>query len=286
MADVDIDIHLLKQFLESHPVESARILESRPPSEVAALLSGVEPEIAAAVVQRMAPGSAAAGVADTEIGSAANIVKRLPLDSTVLLLRRLPEPKRSAVMDSLPRRMADPIGRLLEYPEGTAGAVMDPNVFVVANDLTVRGALERLRRNPRTTIYYVYVTDREQRLVGVLTLRELMLANRDDPIVSAMHKSPLSMRATASHLELVKHIGWRKVHAIPVVDDADALLGVVRYETLRKLEGEFGGNEQSLGGLDLALSLSELYVKGLTGLIGGLLPRTPGSATERGDEPS
>jgi magnesium transporter len=130
-------------------------------------------------------------------------------------------------------------------------------------------------------LYYLFVVDRSRKLVGVLTLRELMLAAGDLPIVSVMRGKPVSIEAAASHLDLLRHNGWRSFHAIPVVDADNVLLGVVRYETIRKLEAELTGTERRQGGLDLALSLSELYVKGLTGLVNGLVPRAPAGAHAR-----
>jgi magnesium transporter len=259
-------------------------------AEVVAIVADVRAEVGAAVLRRMTAASAAACLVRLRHDRVKQLLALLPVDSTATLLRLLSEEERSSVVQALPRRIAEPLRRLLAYPEGTAGSVMDPNVFVIANDVTVRAARARLRRDASTALYYLYVVDRSRKLVGVLTLRELMLAAGDLPIVSVMRGKPVSIEAAASHLDLLRHNGWRSFHAIPVVDADNVLLGVVRYETIRKLEAELTGTERRQGGLDLALSLSELYVKGLTGLVNGLVPRAPAGAhearTPSGEDPS
>jgi len=144
-----------------------------------------------------------------------------------------------------------------------------------------------LGRNAGAATYYVYVIDREQRLVGVLTLRELMLAASGRSIAAVMKRSPLSVNANLRHLELIRHSGWHRFHTLPVVDDAGHLMGVVRYETLRRLESEFAGEATSgKSAVNLAVSLSELYVKGLTGLVTGLAPRNAAASKDDGEEGS
>jgi magnesium transporter len=278
--DTDLDAILSRAFLTEHPKESARVLEGLDPSGAASVLSESAPEIAAAVLRQMVPASAAACYAQLSEPLAATLLQLISPDSAAGLLRMLSSPAKRAVLDTLPRASADPIRRLLAYPEASTGAVMDPNVFAVSNDVTVRAATESLSRNVNAAIYYVYVVDREQKLVGVLTLRELMRAEKARSIASVMKRNPVFVRARASHLELVRHAGWRRFHAIPVVDDGGLLLGVVRYETLRALEGEFSDEGmQKQGGLNLAASLSEFYVKGLTGLVLGFAPRSSISST-------
>lgn len=271
----EIEAVLSTDFLEAHPTEAARVLETLPPEDAASVLRAADETDAALVLRRMAPTNGAACIALLDDAATRALIEHLPLDSAALLLRVLPEAERRRVLDLMSRRSSEPLRRLLEYPPGTVGAVMDPNVFVVANDLSAQAARDNLDRHADTAIYYVYVVDREQKLVGVLTLPELMLEERDRSIASAMNRSPVAVAASASHFELVRHPGWRRFHALPVVDAEGRLLGIIRYETLRELEDELGGGESGgKGGLDLAVSLSELYVKGLTGLVTGLAPRS------------
>lgn len=280
----DVDAVLSKSFLRNHPTESARVLEGLDSTEAAAMLADIDVESAAAVLRRMASVPAAACCGQLSEDLAATLVARLGPDSAAVLLRTLGAPASTAILDKLRPDLAVPIRRLLAYPEGTVGAMMDPNVFTVSNDISVKTANERLARNADAAIYYVYVVDREQRLVGVLTMRELMRAEGERSIASVMKRSLVSIEATSSRYEMVTHAGWRRFHAIPVVDAGGLLLGVLRYETLRELETTLNSNDsQQKGRTDLALSLSELYVKGLTGLITGFPPR---SLTHRGGKGS
>jgi magnesium transporter len=282
MAELDTDARLCAAFLASHPNEAGRVLETLTPAAVGPLLDAVDRDVAAAVVQRMVAGRAAACLERLGARRAARIVQLLPLDAAALILRCLPEATGSEIVAALPRAAGGPLERLMRYPDGTAGASMDPKIFVVPNDVNVRDAARRLRRNPRSALYYVYVVDRALRLVGVLTLRELMLAGRDTPLVSVMHGNPITIGPLASHRELIDHGGWHRFHALPVVDSEGVLLGVVRYEAMRKIEEQLRPAVHN-GALDLAVSLSELYVRGLNGIVSGLAPSATAASSAVAD---
>lgn len=269
----EIETRLATGFLETHAADAAAVLEARNPGDVASLLAEVEPAPAAVVLRQMVAGRGAACVLRMDARKAAKILGELPANAVASLLRGLSPEERESVLGYLRVDDAASVRRLLAYPSGTAGAVMDPDPFVVAADTRVRAAVARLRRDPRKALYYVYVVDRDQRLVGVLTLRELMLADRDLPVVSVMTKDPVAVAADASHLDVLAHPAWRRFHAVPVVDAGGALLGVIRYETFRHIENELTGDSKRQTGLDLVVSLSELYAKGLSGLVTGIFPR-------------
>lgn len=268
-----IETRLATGFLENHPAEAAAVLEARNPGDVATLLSEVEPAQAASVLRQMVTGRGAACVIRMDARKAAKVLGELPANSVASLLRALNPEERETVLRYVRVDEAESVRRLLAYPQGTAGAVMDPDPFVVAADSDVRAAVARLRRDPRKALYYVYVVERDQRLVGVLTLREMMLAGRDLPIVSVMTKDPVAVAADASHLDVLAHTAWRRFHAVPVIDAGRKLVGVLRYETFRDIEAEFSGEAQHRTGMDLVVSLSELYAKGLSGLVTGMFPR-------------
>jgi magnesium transporter len=115
---------------------------------------------------------------------------------------------------------------------------MDPDVVTFPDDERCGEALRRLRRLRHRVRYYVYVTDRDQRLVGVVTLRDLMHAPPSQPLASLARRPVTSLHVRDSHSNVLRHTGWRLFHALPVVDDSDIVVGIVRYETLRRLEAE------------------------------------------------
>ena len=128
------------------------------------------------------------------------------------------------------------IASLLIYAEDTAGALMDPQVITAFEQEPVHQVLARLQRNPAHALYYLYVVADDQRLVGVVNMRELMGARPDALLASVCTRHVASIAASATWQTVVEHSAWGSVHALPVVDTAGRFVGVLRYETVRALE--------------------------------------------------
>jgi magnesium transporter len=133
--------------------------------------------------------------------------------------------------------------RLLRYAEGTAGALMDPSVLSVSENVTAEEALERLRRSPQHALYYVYVVSGDQRLVGVMNIRELMAARPDQRLGMVAILTVESLPARSSWQSIVAHPAWKRFHALPVVEADGRLLGALRYEAVRTREALLGSSE-------------------------------------------
>ena len=106
------------------------------------------------------------------------------------------------LLESLPRDVADPLRILLRYPEDTAGALMEPGVMPLPVDITAGEALIRLRRLPRHVIHYLYVVDRSQVLVGVLSMRELLQARVKEPLTRVMHSPVTHLTAHSGRADI------------------------------------------------------------------------------------
>ena len=224
------------RFLEDHPDESARLIESLEPASAAALLAHSSPGLAASLLRRLVPSFGAVCLALLPRERAAAAVEALPLASAAGLLRRLDEEPRLALLRDLCDATREAASRLLAWPEDSAGGRMDPRIFTLPEDIRVAESVERLRARPEYAMYYLYVVDREQRLTGVLNYRDLLLAHDDATLRSVMRSPVVQLRATASGDALLGDPAWRVYLALPVVDPDGILVGVVRYESLRDLE--------------------------------------------------
>jgi magnesium transporter len=233
---VDGRTQLALRFLEDHPDESARLLESLAPDAAAALLAYSPPGLAASVLRRLVPQFGASCLERLPRERAAALIEELPLGGAAGLLRRIDEGRRSELLRDLTQSTATALGRLLAYPETSAGGRMDPRVFTLPEDIRVADAVERLRARPEYAMYYLYVVDRDQRLRGVLNYRDLLLASDEQTLASVMRSPVVSLPATASGDALLAAPAWRVYLALPVVDPDGILVGVVRSEALRDLE--------------------------------------------------
>jgi magnesium transporter len=265
---METDWLLSQAFLESHPRDSAVILERLPAEEAAAFLEKTPPQLAARVFQPMAPLAAAGCLAHLSPECAVAVLTALPLNTAAGLLRRLDAEARERTLAHAPADLSRSLRRLLQYPEGTAGALMEPQALSLPGDIRVGEARVRVRRAPHSLLSYLYVVDREQRLTGVLTLRELMLASPKTMLSSAMRSHVLRLPAHADFASIVAHPGWRDFHVLPVVDDSSVFVGVIRHEKLRRLEDT--ARKPANQAVSTMLSLGELYWIGLTGMLAGV----------------
>lgn len=276
---MDLRASLADELLRKHPREAARAIERLAAAEGAATLSRCEPAVAAEVLSRLTSISAGPILALMKTARLADAVAQLPPDRAARLSRRLEDAERDALLRELPDASARPLRALLRHPEDSAGALMDPDVLALPLELTVREAIERIRTTPETARYNVYVTDAEQRLVGVVNLREILIAAPRDRLEAIMHRDVHRLPADADRHAIVAHPGWRDVHALPVVDERDAYLGAIRYRTLRRIESELTPSRDDG---TTARALGDLFATGSIGVLEALVGGRRGVGS-RGD---
>jgi magnesium transporter len=260
-------------FLRDHPDEAAAVLEGRPADEVADLLAEAPAELTATLLQRMTTPSATACLRGMPSAAASAAAQMLPVGTLAGLVRQMDATDAEVVLRALPRGARTGLERILRYPEDTAGALMDPRVTALPQDITVENATARLRKLRQASIYYYYVVDREQHLVGVLTVRELLLAPRRELLSQVMHAPVERLPAETQRKAILGHPAWQVYHALPVVDEEGRFVGVMRYETLRRLEREEVPSTPTTAAMETAMRLGELIWIGFAGVFAGL----PGS---------
>jgi len=162
----------------------------------------------------------------------ARLIEQMSHDDRVDLLRRL-EPK---VAESLLRLVDEAdrrdIATLVKYPENTAGALMTTDYAWLPANTTVDQALDRLRLQApdSETIYYVYVVDEQRRLLGVVSLRELILAPRKAAVNELMDAHPVTVKVNDDREVVAQEITRLDLLAIPVLDAENRLVGIVTYD--------------------------------------------------------
>lgn len=262
------EAHIARGFMEAHPERAAMTLEQSPAAQAAAVLGAVPAALAATVVRGMNVSFASECLLHLA-DKAAAIVADLSIADAAVVLRAMQLAQRESLLAELSEDARDQIQSVLSYTPGTAGSVMDPSVFRLPDDVLVADARGRLTRAARELLYYVYIVDREHRLVGVLDIPELMLARPRDSVSAAMHRDVERVNVLAPVALVREHAGWQSYHALPVVDDENRLLGAVRYQTLRRLERDAAGRGPAPAQLT-AGALAELFQLGTDGLVAGI----------------
>jgi magnesium transporter len=221
------------------PTEVAVLLQWLPDAEVPALLEELPPPEAARILRTLAAPRAAALLEEMDPDDAADVVEQLPsfdADRILVLMR--------------PSEAAE-IRELSEYPPDTAGGIMTPAFVAVTQETVAREAIAAIRKlvDEAETVNYVYVVDDERRLLGVLSLYRLLLGRAETPVVELMAPSTVRVRANADQEAAARLLTDRNLLAIPVVDDADRLLGIITEDDVADvIQAEATEDIERLGG--------------------------------------
>jgi magnesium transporter len=201
-------------------------------------------------------------------------MRQLAPDDAADLLQVQPEEQRGSWLALLDERARKEVMALLAYSEDAAGGLMSPRFVRVRPDMSVDEAIAYLRRQARErveTIYYVYVLDGEQRLLGVVSFRELFAAQPAQTVRDVMHRDPIRVRADLDQESVSQVIAQHDLAALPVVDDQGRMQGIVTVDDIVDVVREEATEDiQKIGGT-VALEAPYLEV-GLLAMVRKRLP--------------
>lgn len=223
----------LREFcLESHPATVADFISLLEPHEVRGVLATVPPRERALIFSHLDPEMEFALTETLSRRELAEMVTHMLADERVDLLQRLPEDQREALLPALTAAEREDIRRLASYPEGTAGAVMTSDYAALSPHETAAQALERLRREApdKETIYYAYVVDADRRLLGFVSLRDLILAPPQRKVGEIMQREVVSAGADDDQEKVAQLIAKYDLLALPLVGRDGALVGIVTHD--------------------------------------------------------
>ena len=282
------DVLLARAFAAAHPADVARFIERLPREGGAVVLGALEPESAADVLARAVPLIAAHSLSRLDAKAAGEILEASHPTLAADLLFRLERATRSRLLDAISPARAEDLKRMTEYGPRRAGGRLDPRAPALPETLSVAEVFERLRAYPAGVMHYVYAIDSERRLTGVVNMRELMLAPPDAPLGTILARNPEALFAHDPLEVIARHAGWKRNHALPVIDRDRRCLGALRYSTFRAIETELG---QAAAGPDAdqtASALAELCAVGasaMTRFIGAALALEPPPSERRSEPP-
>ena len=281
------ELLLARAFAAAHPDEVARFIERLAPEEGAEVLGALELESAAEVLSRTVPLIAATTLSRLDNEAGAQILEACHPSLAAGLLFRMDRATRARLLDAVPPARAEDLKRMTEYGPRRAGGRLDPRAPALPETLSVSEVFERLRAYPAGVMHYVYAIDAERRLTGVVNMRELMLAPPGAPLGTIVKRDPEALFAHDPLEVIARHAGWKRMHALPVIDRERHLLGALRYSTFRAIETELGQAASGPDADQTASALAELCAVGasaMTRFIGAALSLDP-PYTERRTEP-
>ena len=212
------------------------------PVDIADILAVINPELAWQLLDKMPHSADVFSYLDIEeqmaLASAfpranlARLVSAMPSDERADLYKQLDQEQKDALLPALAQAEREDIRKLAAYGEGTAGALMTSDYATLDGNMNVSEALDALRREApdAETIYHAYVIDEKRKLVGVVSLRALILAAPDTLMHSLMISSPVHCQVLDDQEDVAKTIARYDLIALPITDEDGALVGIVTHD--------------------------------------------------------
>jgi magnesium transporter len=249
--------------LRSAPREElAQALADLDPSELGLLVIRLGDEALADLISELDAFDAARLIGKLGRAQAADVLEEMDPDDAADVMGEMRPHEAEAILTEMEHEEAEDVRDLLTYQPESAAGIMTPDFVSVAPYLTADEALAQLGRvaEEAETIYYVYVTDpHERRLLGVLSLRELVLSPRWKLVSQLMNTDVIRIRADADQETAARLLDKNNYLALPVVDDQDRLLGIITADDAADvLLAEAGEDIERLGG---SQPLEEPYLR-------------------------
>jgi magnesium transporter len=264
----------LLYLLSGDPAELAEMLSSMRPVDVAEALSRLQPDAAAQLIKAL-PFDLVVQVFDEpelegraeifqkiDAASAAPLLEAMSADQQADLFRELTPSERDRLAKPLDVPTRQSLALLLRYPPEVAGGIMTTEAVTVPSDWSVERTLQYIVSvgGAKETVYTIYVLDGQQRMVHVVSLRQLMLADRNQKVLEVgPQRVPLSVKPTTDREDVARLLSKYNLLAVPVVDDDGKLLGIVTVDdVIDAIVRETTEDVQKFGGME---ALDEPYME-------------------------
>jgi Mg2+ transporter MgtE len=222
----------LDELSKLHPADLAKIVNELDPAQRTEVFETLDLETAAQTLPEAHPDIQADIIESLNDERAADILEEMEPDEAADVLQDLSPDRRQDLLEEMEDEEAEDVKELLEYDEETAGGLMTNEFVSVTRQMTAQETIDLLRElEPDTeTIYYVYVVDEDGGLVGVISLRDLIVARPDVKVEQFMVKNVISVRVDGTVEEIAKTMGDYNLLALPVVDEEGRLEGIITVD--------------------------------------------------------
>jgi CBS domain-containing protein len=215
-----------------HPSELAEIITDLSAREAAAVIHQLDDETAADALEHLDAETQRSIIEDIGTERAADIIEEMDSDDAADLLAELPEEQQSELLAEMNEYTAGELRELVKYEEDTAGGLMTTDYTWIYPHRTAEQTIRKIREiAPESEfIYYLYVVDKQDRLLGVLTLRALLLAQPDASIERIMESDVVTVSPDTESRDVAGTIARYDLLAVPVVDEESKMLGIVTVD--------------------------------------------------------
>ena len=219
---------------ELHPADIAEIISQVSHKEGASFFSGLDVETAAEALSELETETQVDIICDMDTERAADIIEEMPPDEAADLMSELPLDRAQDLLKKIEKEEAEDIQELLSHEEDTAGGLMTNEYIAYLPETPVRQAIDKFKKDAENveTVYYIYVVDPYEKLIGIISLRELLLANLDMKLSDIMLTKFKKVLPETDEEEVAEIISKYNLLALPVTDAEENMLGIVTIDDI------------------------------------------------------
>jgi len=215
-----------------HPADIAEIVDQLSINDSIAVLNSLDEEIAADTLEEIAPEKQVSLFEEMETKRAADLLEEMSPDDAADLIGDLSDDRAQELLEMMDPEEAKDVEHLLKYPEDTAGGIMTTEFAAVSDEFTAKETLNELRKLAKEieSIYYIYALSKSGDLVGVISFRELLLADPEQKLKDFMQSDLITLDVMEKEHEVAKKIAKYNLIALPVVKEENKIKGVVTVD--------------------------------------------------------
>jgi len=227
------DLDTLRRFCrQAHPESVAELLSGLETPEIWRVLHCLDVPLRAEIFSHFDLERQVELVTGENRREMARLLEEMSPDDRADLVQRLEPQIRDEILPLVARAEREDIRKLVAYEQGSAGAVMSTDYAALRPEVTISQAIEQLRLQApdKETIYYVYVVDENRRLIGFVSLKDLILARPNQTVADVMHTDVISVTVDEDQEQVARKIEKYDLIAIPVVNGNGVLVGIVTHD--------------------------------------------------------
>ena len=226
--------NLLNLLQKQHPADLAEVFSGLPERERRSAFDTLverNSRLAMEAISELEPEVRVPLLVEHPAEELARFFQEVPSDDAAAVIDDLPDALSASVLEVMRRKESDEVQHLLEYADETAGRIMNPDVFALSEDLTAGEAIAALQQSRDVEmVFYLYVVDERRHLVGVLSLRRLLVVSPETPLKRIMTADLTTARVNTDQEEVARLVASYNLLAIPVVDDENKLVGIITVD--------------------------------------------------------
>ena len=231
-----------------------------------ALIEKIPVEIAVMLFKEMEQFAVVRHIEEMEVEHAIKIIEKLPVQLNASILRRVNSNVREMILAKVPSEISLPLNQMLSLSVNSVGTIMNPLIPTLPDDISIKDAFDRIRKNNQQIFQYIYITRHDNIFAGIVKLEDLIIAGSKEPLVSIMKTNVPHLLADTDFRKIINHPGWIEYSALPVLDRSGIFIGALSHGVIRKLEIDKDIKRPRQAVL-AGNALGELYWIGLSGLL-------------------